>query len=123
MMNKVDKRTRMDKQVDALAGRAVEPNEYAMSDLSVEEQLAGGASVDDLIAAGVLYDDYDPDNDPAYSFTPRPTEKEIAAQRETVPKKPPMSDAEFEKKMDNLRRCFKIADEHRQKANRRATWT
>ena len=124
MMNKVDKRTRMDKQVDALAGRAVEPNEYAMSDLSVEEQLAGGASVDDLIAAGVLYDDYDPDNDPAYSFTPAPTAEEIAKQREAVPdSSPPMSEEEFDALMESSSRYSRLAAEYRKQANRRATWT
>ena len=91
----------MEKQVDPLVSRAAELNEYSASDLSVEEQLAGGASVDDLIAAGVLYDDYDPDNDPAYSFTPLPTEEEMAAQRAAIPKGPPMSDAEFQSKCES----------------------
>ena len=113
----------MDKQVDALAGRAVEPNEYAMSDLSVEEQLAGGASVDDLITAGVLYDDYDPDNDPAYSFTPAPTAEEMAEQREAVTDSPPMSEEEFEARMNQALRYNNLAAEYRKQANRRATWT
>lgn len=60
-----------------------------MSGLSVEEQLAAGASVDDLVTAGVLYDDYDPDNDPAYFFTPLRPKREI-------PVGPPVSDKEFE---------------------------
>ena len=59
-------------QVDPSFGRDAELHEYATSDLSVEEQLAGGASVDDLVEAGVLQDDYDPDNDPDYFFTPEP---------------------------------------------------
>lgn len=67
-----------------------------MSGLSVEEQLAAGASVDGLISAGVLYDDYDPDNDPDYLFTPLPTEEEIARDREKASKCTPMSDEEFE---------------------------
>lgn len=113
----------MEKQVDPLVGRAAELNEYVASDLSVEEQLAGGASVDDLIAAGVLYDDYDPDNDPVYSFTPRLTEEEMAVQRAAVPKGPPMSDAEFKTRINNLRRHFRMADEQRKEANQRATWT
>jgi hypothetical protein len=113
----------MEKKVDPLVGRAAALNEYATSDLSVEEQLSGGASVDDLIAAGVLYDDYDPDNDPAYSFTPRPTEEEMAAQRAAVTKKTPMSDSEFEERMNNLRRYFRMAAEHRKEANQDATWT
>ena len=75
--------------VDPSFGRDAELHQYAISDLSVEEQLAGGASVDDLVAAGVLYDDYDPDNDPAYDFTPLPPKKEI-------PEGPPMSEEEFE---------------------------
>ena len=59
-------------QVDPSFGRDAELHEYATSDLSVEEQLAGGASVDDLVEAGVLQDDYDPDNDPDYFFTAEP---------------------------------------------------
>lgn len=62
-----------------------------MSGLSIEEQLAAGASADDLVATGVLYDDYDPDNDPNYFFTPlRPVE---------VPEMPGMSQEEFEVEM------------------------
>lgn len=83
-------------KADPSFGRDAELHEYAVSDLSVEEQLAGGASVDDLIAAGVLYDDYDPDNDPAYFFTPLPTAEEI--ERDRV-KASPMSKEEFEAEM------------------------
>ena len=107
----------MEKQVDPLVGRAAELNEYATSDLSVEEQLSSGASVDDLIAAGVLYDDYDPENDPTWFFTPLPTAEEIAAQREAVTKKPPMSDAEFEERMNHLCRYFRMGAEHSKEAN------
>ncbi len=64
----------------------------SMSGLSIEEQLAAGASVDGLIVAGVLYDDYDPDNDPAYDFTPLESLEEI-------PAGPPMSKEEFEAEM------------------------
>ncbi|MGC1527444.1 MAG: hypothetical protein WA783_15470 [Phormidesmis sp.] len=113
----------MEKPVDPLIGRAAELNEYATSDLSVEENLASGASVDDLVAAGVLYDDYDPDNNPAYSFTPRPTEAEMAAQREAATKKPPMSDAEFKALLESSSRYSRLAEEHRKETNRRATWT
>ena len=113
----------MDKQVDPLVGRAAELNEYAMSDLSIEEQLAGGASVDDLIAAGVLYDDYDPDNDPAYSFTPRPTEEEMAAQRAATSECPPMSDVQFKALLESSFKYSRLAAEHRKEASRRATWT
>ena len=113
----------MDKQVDPLASRAAELNEYAMSDLSIEEQLAGGASVDDLIAAGVLYDDYDPDNDPTYSFTPARSLEEIAAEAKQAHKASPMSDAEFEERMNTVLRYNKMAAEHRKEVNRRATWT
>ena len=113
----------MEKQVDPLAGRAAELNEYATSDLSVEEQLAGGASVDDLVAAGVLYDDYDPDNDPAYLFTPERSLEEIAAQRAAAPKKPPMSDAEFKARMNAVCRYSRTAAKHREEVNQRATWT
>lgn len=81
--------------IDPSFGRDAELHRYATSDLSVEEKLAGGASVDDLISAGVLYDDYDPDNDPAYFFTPLPTEEEIARDRAEASKVPPMSDEEF----------------------------
>lgn len=67
-----------------------------MSGLSVEEQLAAGASVDDLVSAGVLYDDYDPDNDSAYDFTPLPTEEEIAKDRAISSKCDPMAEEEFQ---------------------------
>ena len=113
----------MEKPVDPLIGRAAELNEYATSDLSVEENLASGASVDDLVAAGVLYDDYDPDNNPVYSFAPLPTEEEMAAQKEAATKKPPMSDAEFKARMNAVCRYSRMAAEHRKEANRRATWT
>ena len=106
----------MDKQVDPLASRAAELNEYAMSDLSVEEQLAGGASVDDLIAAGVLYDDYDPDNDPAYSFTPEPNMEEYTPG-------PPIPEEEFKAQMQEATKYSRMAAEHRKEANRRTTWT
>lgn len=68
----------MTKRVEPLHGRTAEVNQYVTSDLSVEEQLAGGASVDDLIEAGVLYDD----PDEGCFFTPEPTEEEMAAKRE-----------------------------------------
>jgi hypothetical protein len=68
----------------------------SVSDLSIEERLAAGASVDDLVAAGVLYDDYDPDNDPDYFFAPLPTEDEIAKDRAEASKCTPMSEEEFE---------------------------
>ena len=113
----------MEKPVDPLIGRAAELNEYATSDLSVEENLASGASVDDLVAAGVLYDDYDPDNNPVYSFTPERSLEEIAAEAKEAPKKPPMSDAEFKARMNAVCRYNKMAAEHRKEANRRATWT
>lgn len=67
-----------------------------MSGLSIEEQLAAGASVDDLVATGVLYDDYDPDNDPDYDFTPLPTEKEIARSLAISSKCDPMAEEEFQ---------------------------
>ena len=113
----------MEKQVDPLAGRAAELNEYATSDLSVEEQLAGGASVDDLVAAGVLYDDYDPDNDPAYDFTPEPTAAEMTEIRVKETRKTPMSDTEFQKWMKERFKDSKMAAEYRTEANRRETWT
>ena len=47
-------------------GRA---SSYGPSDHTIEEKLAGGADVDDLVASGELYDDYDPKNDPDYFFT------------------------------------------------------
>ena len=113
----------MDKQTDSLVGRVAELNEYAMSDLSVEEQLAGGASVDDLITAGVLYDDYDPDNDPAYSFTPAPTAEEMDKQRELALNAPPVSEEEFKAQLESFTQYSKMAAEYRKQANRRATWT
>ena len=113
----------MVKKVDPLVGRAAELNEYATSDLSVEENLAGGASVDDLVAAGVLYDDYDPDNDSGYDFTPERSLEEIAAEAKETPKMPPMSDAEFKALLESSSRYSRLAAEHRKEANRRATWT
>jgi hypothetical protein len=82
-----------------------------VSDLSIEERLAAGASVDDLVAAGVLYDDYDPDNDPDYFFTPlRPVEEFTPG--------PPMPDEEFEARMNKSLRFFKLASEFRKESVR-----
>ncbi len=75
-------------KADPSFGRDAELHEYAVSDLSVEEQLADGAGVDDLIAAGVLYDDYDPDNDPAYLFS-------AAAMKKDKLEGPSISEEEF----------------------------
>lgn len=68
---------------------AIDGDDYleglSRSDLSVEEKLAGGATVGDLISAGVLHDDYPAGCD----FTEEVPE----------PQKydgPPMSDEEFE---------------------------
>lgn len=59
------------------------------SDLSVEEKLAAGASVSDLISAGVLYDDY-----PAgHEFT---TEEDVAERDRENASLPAMSDEEFD---------------------------
>ena len=82
--------------VDPSLGRDAELHHYATSDLSVEEKLASGASVDDLAAAGVLYDDYDPDNDPAYFFSPMPTPEEMATRRAKASEEPPMTEEEFD---------------------------
>ena len=61
--------------------------ELSSSDLSVEEKLASGASVSDLISAGVLHDDY-----PAgHNFT---EEEEVAEEKDDGP---PMSDEEFDR--------------------------
>lgn len=113
----------MVEKVNPLVGRAAELNDYATSDLSVEENLASGASVDDLVAAGVLYDDYDPDNDPAYDFTPAPTAEEMAEIRAKETRKTPMSGAEFQKWMKERFKHSKMAAEYRMEANRRETWT
>lgn len=95
--------------IDPSFGRDAELYEYATSDLSVEEQLAGGASVDDLVAAGVLYDDYDPDNDPAYDFTPEPPKREI-------PVGSGMSDEEFETYKRTAFRYSNMAKEYRKQS-------
>ena len=95
--------------VDPSFGRDAELHRYAISDLSVEEQLAGGASVDDLVAAGVLYDDYDPDNDPAYDFTPLPPKKEI-------PEGPPLSEEDFEAAKKRIFKYSNMAAEFRKQA-------
>lgn len=113
----------MTEKVNPLAGRAAELHEYETSDLSVGEQLAGGASVDDLVAAGVLYDDYDPDNDPAYSFTPKPTAEEMARREAETPKAPPMSDEEFQADMEDHFKHSNMAAQQRKALNLRETWT
>ena len=82
--------------IDPSFGRDADLHQYAISDLSVEEQLASGASVDDLVAAGVLYDDYDPDNQEEYDFTPLEPVEEI-------PEGPPMSEEAFEALMARAR--------------------
>ncbi|EDX82764.1 hypothetical protein S7335_1067 [Synechococcus sp. PCC 7335] len=82
----------MSKRVNPLHGRAAELNEYATSDLSVEEQLAGGASIDDLVDAGVLDDDIDRDSN--HEFTPMPTEEEMAAREAAAYQGPPLSTEE-----------------------------
>ncbi|MEL7144622.1 MAG: hypothetical protein AAFZ17_01075 [Cyanobacteria bacterium J06650_10] len=74
--------------LDPSLGKDAELHQYATSDLSVEEKLASGASIDDLVAAGVLQDDYDPDSE-EYDFTPLPAKKEVS-------KENPMSEEEFE---------------------------
>lgn len=112
----------MNQQVNPLVGRAAALHEYSTSDLSVEEQLAGGASVDDLISAGVLYDDYDPENNPAYDFTSRLTVVEIAALQKRVPQAPPVSDEEFQADMQAHTKYSRLATEFRRNANRRSTW-
>lgn len=113
----------MPEEVNPLVGRAAELHEYTTSDLSVSEQLAGGASVDDLIAAGVLYDDYDPDNDPAYSFTPKPTAEEMARREANTPQGPPMSDEEFQADMAAFFKYSIMAEQQRKELNQRETWT
>ncbi len=113
----------MSSKVNPLSGRIAELSALATSDLSVEEQLSGGASTDELIAAGVLYDDYDPENDPAYDFTPLPTEEEMAARRASVAPSPPVSDEEFQEDMRELTKYSRMSAEHRKAVNRRATWT
>jgi hypothetical protein len=81
-----------------------------VSDLSIEEKLAAGASVDDLIASGDLYDDYDPDG-PDYDFTPlRPVESFTPG--------PPLSDEEFATRMNKARRFCDLAAEFRKEAVR-----
>lgn len=85
--------------VDPSLGKDAELHQYATSDLSVEEKLASGASVDDLVAAGVLHDDYDPDNDPAYDFTPMEP-------AEVVLQGPGMTEEEFEASLARARWCL-----------------
>ena len=99
-------------QVDPSFGRDAELHEYATSDLSVEEQLAGGASVDDLVEAGVLQDDYDPDNDPDYFFTTEPPERAFTPG-------PPMPKEEFKALLEvgnSFEYCGMAADFRRKAA-------
>jgi hypothetical protein len=72
-------------------GRDAYLYELSSSDLSVEELLASGADVGDLVSAGVLYDDY-----PAgHEFT-----EEVAVEKSYDG--PPMSDEEYELMMSRL---------------------
>jgi hypothetical protein len=92
-------------------GRDAYLDELSSSDLSVEELLASGADVGDLVSAGVLYDDYDPDNDPDYFFTPlRPVEEFTPG--------PPMSDEEFKVWMNKSFRFFNLAEEFKKESAR-----
>lgn len=96
----------MDKKVNLLAGRAADLQAYATSDLSVGEQLAGGASVDDLVAAGVLYDDYAPEGDPDYSFTPLEPLPDL-------PDGPPVPEEILTARVNASLRCNRMAEEYR----------
>ncbi|MEL6601712.1 MAG: hypothetical protein AAFP20_00620 [Cyanobacteria bacterium J06614_10] len=96
--------------VDPSLGRDAELHQYATSDLSVEEKLASGASIDDLVAAGVLHDDYDP-NSEEYDFTPLPPERDI-------PEGSSVSDEEFDARMNASLRYCNMAAEYRKKAAR-----
>lgn len=69
--------------------------ELSSSGLTVEEQLAGGATVGDLISAGVLYDDYPAGCD----FT-----EEVPAPRQDLP---PRTKEETEKLIAKLKRGIK----------------
>ena len=113
----------MVKKVNPLVGRAAELNEYATNDLSVEENLAGGASVDDLVAAGVLSDDYNPDNDSGHDFTPARSLEEIAAEDEAVSKAPSMSKEEALADAQEYFRRDRMTAESCQRANSPAAWT
>ena len=97
--------------LDPSLGRDAELHQYATSDLSVEEKLASGASVDDLVAAGVLQDDYDPDIE-EYDFTPSPPEREPSDGF-------PVSDEEFEARMNASLQYCNMAAEYRKNASRR----
>ncbi|MEO0644887.1 MAG: hypothetical protein AAFZ17_01825 [Cyanobacteria bacterium J06650_10] len=94
--------------VDPSLGKDAELHQYATSDLSVEEKLASGASVDDLVAAGVLQDDYDPDSE-EYDFTPSPAKKEVSQEN-------PMSDEEFESSIKKGLTFSNLAEEFRKQA-------
>ena len=97
--------------VDPSFGKDAELHQYATSDLSVEEKLASGASVDDLVAAGVLQDDYDPDSE-EYDFTPSPPERHPSEGS-------PVSDEEFEARINASLRYCNMATEYRKNASRR----
>ncbi|MEL6353281.1 MAG: hypothetical protein AAFR58_16240 [Cyanobacteria bacterium J06627_28] len=81
----------MSQRVNPLDSRTAELHEYAASDLSVEEKLAGGASVDDLIDAGVLH----VDDEEGCCFTPETTPEELAALRANFTPGPPMPHEAF----------------------------
>lgn len=78
----------MERTIRVRSYMAISGDDYleglSSSDLSVEEKLAGGASVGDLVSAGVLHDDYPAGHD----FTEVPEPQKYDG--------PPMSDEEFE---------------------------
>jgi hypothetical protein len=77
-------------------GRDAYLDELSRSDLSVEELLASGADVGDLVSAGVVYDDY-----PAgHEFTEEVPEEAYDG--------PPMSDEEFEALMAKVYKCAEL---------------
>ncbi len=73
--------------------------ELSSSDLSVEEKLASGASISDLISAGVLHDDYPAGHD----FT---QEREVAEEEKYDG--PPPSDEEFERLIAGAQWCLDV---------------
>ena len=68
-------------------------HELSSSDLSIEEKLASGASISDLISAGVLHDDYSAGHD----FT----EEEEVVEEEYD--EPPMSQEDIDSLKARLR--------------------
>ncbi|MEL7227690.1 MAG: hypothetical protein AAGL17_23390, partial [Cyanobacteria bacterium J06576_12] len=77
----------------------------------------------DLVAAGVLHDDYDPDSDLAYDFTPARSLEEIIAEDEAVSESPSMSREEALTDAHEYFRRVRMSAKFRKQAHINKNWT